>query len=136
MKQKLALMCTLLHHPRILFLDEPTNGVDPVSRRDFWAILYQLVQDGITVIVSHGLPGRGRALQPRRPDAPGQLIRCDSPAALKGSVRETCYAVTAPDYARRATLERVPGVRAWSLRSHAAPVRRSRTALRQIAGAE
>src|SRR5579884_4198781 len=38
MKQKLALMCTLLHHPRILFLDEPTNGVDPVSRRDFWAI--------------------------------------------------------------------------------------------------
>jgi ABC-2 type transport system ATP-binding protein len=42
MKQKLALMCTLLHRPRILFLDEPTNGVDPVSRRDFWTILYQL----------------------------------------------------------------------------------------------
>ncbi len=40
MKQKLALMCTLLHKPRVLFLDEPTNGVDPVSRRDFWAILY------------------------------------------------------------------------------------------------
>src|SRR5215831_3344963 len=38
MKQKLALMCTLLHRPQILFLDEPTNGVDPVSRRDFWAI--------------------------------------------------------------------------------------------------
>ena len=44
MKQKLALMCTLLHHPQILFLDEPTNGVDPVSRRDFWAILYQLLK--------------------------------------------------------------------------------------------
>jgi ABC-2 type transport system ATP-binding protein len=43
MKQKLALMCTLLHRPQILFLDEPTNGVDPVSRRDFWAILYQLL---------------------------------------------------------------------------------------------
>ena len=52
MKQKLALMCTLLHKPKILFLDEPTNGVDPVSRRDFWAILYTLVQDGLTVFVT------------------------------------------------------------------------------------
>jgi ABC-2 type transport system ATP-binding protein len=52
MKQKLALMCTLLHKPRVLFLDEPTNGVDPVSRRDFWAILYQLVRDGLTVFVA------------------------------------------------------------------------------------
>ena len=52
MKQKLALMCTLLHQPRILFLDEPTNGVDPVSRRDFWAILYQLLKDGITIFVT------------------------------------------------------------------------------------
>src|ERR1700680_4371303 len=52
MKQKLALMCTLLHKPRVLFLDEPTNGVDPVSRRDFWAILYQLVRDGLTVLVA------------------------------------------------------------------------------------
>src|SRR3954463_6738399 len=47
MKQKLALMCTLLHHPEILLLDEPTNGVDPVSRRDFWAILYDLVRKGM-----------------------------------------------------------------------------------------
>src|ERR1039458_6912781 len=47
MKQKLGLICTLLHRPEILFLDEPSNGVDPVSRRDFWAILYQLVKDGI-----------------------------------------------------------------------------------------
>src|SRR5262249_28190192 len=52
MKQKLALMCTLLHRPRILFLDEPTNGVDPVSRRDFWAILYELLQDGITIFMT------------------------------------------------------------------------------------
>jgi len=52
MKQKLALMCTLLHKPTMLFLDEPTNGVDPVSRRDFWVILYQLVKDGLTVFVT------------------------------------------------------------------------------------
>ena len=59
MKQKLALMCTLLHHPQVLFLDEPTNGVDPVSRRDFWAILYQLVKDGHDRIDHYRIPGRG-----------------------------------------------------------------------------
>jgi ABC-2 type transport system ATP-binding protein len=52
MKQKLVLACALIHTPRILFLDEPTNGVDPVSRRDFWRILYQLVREGVTIFVS------------------------------------------------------------------------------------
>src|SRR5260370_7265090 len=52
MKQKLALMCTLLHRPEILFLDEPTNGVDPVSRRDFWDIPYQLAKDAITTFIT------------------------------------------------------------------------------------
>ena len=46
MKQKLALACTLIHTPRIIFLDEPTTGVDPVSRRDFWRILQTLVAGG------------------------------------------------------------------------------------------
>ena len=46
MKQKLGLACALIHTPRVLFLDEPTNGVDPLCRRDFWRILYQLRQDG------------------------------------------------------------------------------------------
>ena len=71
MKQKLALMCTLLHHPQILFLDEPTNGVDPVSRRDFWAILYQLVQRRPDGFRHHRVSRRSRALQSRRPDEPG-----------------------------------------------------------------
>lgn len=52
MKQKLGLACALVHTPRVLFLDEPTNGVDPVSRRDFWRILYQLLREGVTVFVS------------------------------------------------------------------------------------
>jgi ABC-2 type transport system ATP-binding protein len=52
MKQKLGLACALIHTPSVLFLDEPTNGVDPVSRRDFWRILYQLVRDGVTIFVS------------------------------------------------------------------------------------
>jgi ABC-2 type transport system ATP-binding protein len=52
MKQKLGLACALIHTPKVLFLDEPTNGVDPVSRRDFWRILYQLHKQGVTIFVS------------------------------------------------------------------------------------
>lgn len=52
MKQKLGLACALIHTPQILFLDEPTNGVDPVSRRDFWRILYQLLRERVTIFVS------------------------------------------------------------------------------------
>ena len=52
MKQKLGLACALIHTPKVLFLDEPTNGVDPVSRRDFWRILYQLLQERVTIFVS------------------------------------------------------------------------------------
>jgi len=52
MKQKLGLACALIHTPKVLFLDEPTNGVDPVSRRDFWRILYQLLQEKVTIFIS------------------------------------------------------------------------------------
>ncbi|HEQ60014.1 MAG TPA: ABC transporter ATP-binding protein, partial [Firmicutes bacterium] len=52
MKQKLGLACALVHTPQVLFLDEPTNGVDPVSRRDFWRILYQLLREKVTIFVS------------------------------------------------------------------------------------
>ena len=52
MKQKLALACSLIHRPKILFLDEPTTGVDPVSRRDFWKILSNLIREGITIFMS------------------------------------------------------------------------------------
>ncbi|TAK53011.1 MAG: ABC transporter ATP-binding protein [Bacteroidetes bacterium] len=52
MKQKLALVCTLIHQPKIIFLDEPTTGVDPVSRRDFWRILSSLLKQNITIVMS------------------------------------------------------------------------------------
>lgn len=52
MKQKLALACTLIHKPKIIFLDEPTTGVDPVSRRDFWKILSSLLESNITIVMS------------------------------------------------------------------------------------
>jgi ABC-2 type transport system ATP-binding protein len=52
MKQKLGLICALIHRPELLFLDEPTTGVDPLSRRDFWMILYDLLKEGVTILFS------------------------------------------------------------------------------------
>jgi ABC-2 type transport system ATP-binding protein len=86
MKQKLALMCTLLHRPQILFLDEPTNGVDPVSRRDFWAILYQLLQDGITIFMTTAYLDEAERCNRVGLLHRGKLIRCSAPDVMK---RET-----------------------------------------------
>jgi ABC-2 type transport system ATP-binding protein len=83
MKQKLALMCTLLHRPRILLLDEPTNGVDPVSRRDFWAILYQLLKDGITIFMTTAYLDEAERCNRVGLMHRGRLIRCDAPDALR-----------------------------------------------------
>ena len=86
MKQKLALMCTLLHRPQILFLDEPTNGVDPVSRRDFWAILYELLKDGITIVMTTAYLDEAERANRVGMIHRGRLIRCDTPEALKGKL--------------------------------------------------
>jgi ABC-2 type transport system ATP-binding protein len=102
MKQKLALMCTLLHRPRILFLDEPTNGVDPVSRRDFWAILYQLLKDGITVFMTTSYLDEAERCNRVGLMHKGKLIRCAPPevmkqetgtANLEGAFLKTIFAV-------------------------------------------
>ena len=85
MKQKLALMCTLLHHPQILFLDEPTNGVDPVSRRDFWAILYQLLKDGITIFMTTSYLDEAERCNRVGLMHRGKLIRCEAPDELKSA---------------------------------------------------
>ena len=107
MKQKLALMCTLLHHPKILFLDEPTNGVDPVSRRDFWAILYQLVKDGLTVFVTTAYLDEAERCNRVGLMYRGRLIQNDTPAALRNGMKEECYEVAAAD--QRGIRERLSG---------------------------
>jgi ABC-2 type transport system ATP-binding protein len=83
MKQKLALMCTLLHRPEILFLDEPTNGVDPLSRRDFWIILEELVRDGLTLVVSTAYLDEAERCGRVGLLYRGKLIRCGAPLELR-----------------------------------------------------
>jgi ABC-2 type transport system ATP-binding protein len=111
MKQKLALMCTLLHKPRVLFLDEPTNGVDPVSRRDFWAILYQLVRDGLTVLVATAYLDEAERANRVGLMYQGRMIKCDAPAAMRQGLEEVCYRLEGEDTrATRLTLAGQPGV--------------------------
>lgn len=93
MKQKLALMCTLLHKPQVLFLDEPTNGVDPVSRRDFWTILHQLVHEGLTLLLTTAYMDEAERCDRVGLMHRGRLLRCDTPAALRQSLASDCYAV-------------------------------------------
>ena len=85
MKQKLALACTLIHTPDIIFLDEPTTGVDPVSRRDFWKILSSLLKSGITIVVS--TPYLDEAERSTRVVmmSQGRILMCDTPEAIKSS---------------------------------------------------
>jgi ABC-2 type transport system ATP-binding protein len=111
MKQKLALMCTLLHKPDILFLDEPTNGVDPVSRRDFWAILYQLVKDGLTVFITTAYLDEAERCNRVGLMHEGKLIRLDTPTALRQGMAEVCYEISNGDLQPlRERLQTAPGI--------------------------
>jgi ABC-2 type transport system ATP-binding protein len=85
MKQKLALACTLIHTPDIIFLDEPTTGVDPVSRRDFWKILSAVLKGGVTIVMS--TPYLDEAERSTRVALlyEGSLLLCDIPARIKNS---------------------------------------------------
>ena len=86
MKQKLALACTLVHEPRVILLDEPTTGVDPVSRREFWKLLSQFLATGITILMATPyLDEAERCTRVALLDQ-GRLLALDSPAALRASV--------------------------------------------------
>jgi ABC-2 type transport system ATP-binding protein len=86
MKKKLGLTCALIHTPRVLLLDEPTTGVDPVSRRDFWRILYDLVSEGVTVVVSTAYLDEAERCHRLALLHQGRLLLCDTPARLKAGM--------------------------------------------------
>jgi ABC-2 type transport system ATP-binding protein len=83
MKQKLGLACALIHTPKVLFLDEPTNGVDPVSRRDFWNILYDLLREKVTIFCSTCYLDEAERCARVGLMHKGKLLRCESPDKIK-----------------------------------------------------
>ncbi|MGC8874411.1 MAG: ATP-binding cassette domain-containing protein [Chloroflexia bacterium] len=84
-KQRLALGCAILHRPRMLFLDEPTGGVDPASRREFWELIYGLAQQGTTILVTTHYMDEAEHCHTVGLMYQGHLIACDSPGGLKQS---------------------------------------------------
>jgi len=83
MKQKLGLACALIHTPKVLFLDEPTNGVDPVSRRDFWQILYELLKEKVTILFSTSYLDEAERCKRVGLMNKGKLLKCDVPSEIK-----------------------------------------------------
>jgi ABC-2 type transport system ATP-binding protein len=111
MKQKLGLSCALVHEPRLLLLDEPTFGVDPVSRRDLWRIVHEMVARGITAVVSTAYLDEAERFDRLALLHEGHLLAVASPPELVASFAGTLLEVAHPE-ARRlgAALEAVPGV--------------------------
>ncbi|WP_316836723.1 ABC transporter ATP-binding protein [Pedobacter nutrimenti] len=95
MKQKLALCCALIHKPVILFLDEPTTGVDPVSRKEFWEILQQLKEQNITIVVSTPYMDEANRCDRIALIQSGQLLSVDTPVNIIKSYPEKLYAIKA-----------------------------------------
>ena len=95
MKQKLALSCALIHKPKVLFLDEPTTGVDPVSRKEFWEMLLKLKSQGITIIVSTPYMDEARLCDRIALMQNGKFLRIDSPENIIASYPQRLWSVIA-----------------------------------------
>jgi ABC-2 type transport system ATP-binding protein len=106
MKQKLGLACALVHTPKVLFLDEPTNGVDPVSRRDFWRILYQLLREKVTIFISTAYLDEAERANRLALVSDGRLLACGTPDEVKRLMRGTILEIRAPRPRQAANLLR------------------------------
>jgi ABC-2 type transport system ATP-binding protein len=111
MRQKLALACALIHTPRIIFLDEPTTGVDAVSRRDFWKILSSLLRSGITIVMTTPYMDEAERCSRVALLGGGRLLASDTPQGIKRLMRGTVVEIVCPEIRRAfAVLKGVPGV--------------------------
>jgi len=124
MKQKLGLACALIHTPEVLFLDEPTNGVDPVSRRDFWRILYDLLKEEVTIVISTAYLDEAERCTRIGLIHKGRILMEDTPMEIKKSLGTTMVEVWTDDSRRAAELirkgEGVEGVSIYGDRLHIA----------------
>ena len=112
MKQKLALSCCLVHEPEILLLDEPTFGVDPISRRDLWLIVHEMVAHGTTVIVSTAYLDEAERFDRLALLHHGRTLAVDTADALQAALPSAILSVPVADVrAARAIAEATPGVR-------------------------
>jgi ABC-2 type transport system ATP-binding protein len=111
MKQKLGLVCALIHRPKVILLDEPTTGVDPVSRRDFWRILYELIAEGVAILTSTAYLDEAERCHRVALLHQGKLLFCDTPANLKAGLGKGVLSITAPEPRRlRSVLENADGI--------------------------
>jgi ABC-2 type transport system ATP-binding protein len=129
MKQKLALACTLVHEPRVLLLDEPTTGVDPVSRREFWKLLSEFLAHGLTIVMATPYLDEAERCTRVALLHEGRLLALDEPAHLQAALAGQLLEVVA-DAPRPPVdvLARVPGVRDVQSFGDRAHVRASRDA--------
>lgn len=97
MKQKLQLVCALIHTPKVLLLDEPTNGVDPVSRRDFWRILYQLLKKDVAILVTTAYLDEAERCNRVGLLNEGKLIATGTPDEIKTLMKGDIIAIKSPD---------------------------------------
>ena len=111
MKQKLALACTLVHEPDLIVLDEPTTGVDPVSRREFWKLLSEFLSRGITIVMSTPYLDEAERCARVALLHDGRTLAMDAPENLRGGIQGGIVEVMAPGHADAAALiAGLPGV--------------------------
>jgi len=116
MKQKLSLCCALIHHPRVLLLDEPTFGVDPISRRDLWLILHEMVEEGVTILVSTSYLDEAERCDRVALLHNGRVLALDTPDSLLDLLPGEVFSVKGPNPREaRDLLRTIPGVAGTAL---------------------
>ena len=119
-QQRLALGCAILHEPPILFLDEPTSGVDPISRRMFWDLIQNMASSGVTILITTHFMDEAEFCERIGFISGGKLVALDTPAALKRDVvEEDLYELTIPSF--RGALEKLSGLEGLRASSYFGP---------------